>query len=269
MIKLKSLLSEVKLNFANEVTPEQKQMATKALNYYLSHEWPIIDDAAGKMSSRFEFELARIKESGSEIIFEFKYYEIGGRSKMMSAYENSPRMLKHKYHRDISSAVAGIQKNENSVYRGMSFEEALNIKKRGYILTNSSLTLGDSQEGYTFFGEDPKTAHFYANGFQPLPLKGTRNKPPVIIEISKDYVEPANITINKKTKLPVGTNREWVSNQPIPVDAITNVWFIVSIYSSPGEFDVIYDKRYENFHTGGGSSVSTKSIIISKPDFFK
>ena len=270
MIKLSSLLTEaLKLHFNGDFTTEQKQMATQALKYFMSKEWPYIEKASEKMSSRFEFELTKIRDAWSEIIFTFKYGEAGGKSVMRPPYPESPRIVKHKYHKDIKSAIADIPQNENSVYRGMSFEEALAIKAKGFILSNSSLTLGDSQEGYTFFGEDPKTAHFYAAGFQPLPLTGTRNKPPVIIEVPKDYVEPAEITINKKTKHPVGSSGEWVTNQPISADKITNVWFIISQYSSFGEFDVIYDKHREKFHGGSRFPISIKSVAISKPDFFR
>lgn len=269
MIKLSSLLTEaLTLSFNGDFTPEQKQMATQALKYFMRNQWPYIENTIGKMSSRFEFKLTRIRDAWSKIIFTFDYGEIGGKSVMMKPYPDAHRIKKHKYHKDIKSAIADIPDNPNSVYRGMSFEEALTIKKRGYILSNSSMTIGDSQEGYTFFGDDPKTGHFYASGFQPLPLTGTRNKPPVIIEIPKDYVEPADITINKKTKHPVGSHGEWVSNQPISVDKITNVWFVINKYSTFGDFDIIYDKHREKFHGGSRAPISVKSVVISKPDFF-
>jgi len=270
MIKLKSFIinESLKLSFGEEFSTEQKRLATEALKYYIKKEWPYIENASGKMANRFEFELTRIRDAWSEIIITFKYSEKGGKSVNMPPYPESPRIVKHKVHNDIKSAIDDIPKNQNSVYRGMSFEEALAIKKKGYIMSNSSLTLGASQEGYTFFGEDPKTAHFYASGFQPLPLTGTRNKPPVIIEIPKTYVTPADTTINTKTNHPVGSRGEWVSNKPIETNKISNVWFVISKSSTQGDFDVIYDKHQEKFHGGSRAPISIRSVLVNKPDFF-
>ena len=272
MIKLKSILlmESLKLVPNDKFSEEENLLAKKCLIYFIKNEWPYIDNSYEKMIDRFEFTLSKIRKSYKDIIFTFDYSERLGKSITMKPYRDAIYTKPHKIHNnDIKNKLDEIPHNENSVYRGISFEEALYIKKSGYIFTNSSLTLSDSQEGYTFFGTDPKTAHFYAAGFQPLPLTGTRNKPPVIIEVPKEYTTKASETISSKTSKPVGSNSEYVSNKPIPVDKITNVWFLVSKYSSFGNFDVIYDIYTHKSRGGSRSPININHEIISKPDFFK
>lgn len=270
MIKLRSIINEsFKLNFAGEFSPEEKQMAKRGLLYSLENDWSYLTNSKENALNRFEFTLKKVRDHWSETIFSFEYNERGGRNILMKPYPEASRQEIHKFHRNIESAIKEIPKDPNSVYRGMSFGEALNIKKTGYVNSNSSLTLGPSQEGYTFFGENPSTGVFYAGGFQPVPLTSTRNKPGVIIQISQDHVEPAELTINPKTKHPIGSRGEWVSNKPIKSEYIQNVWFIINLHTSRGTFEVIYDKHKQKFSAGSRSPTSSRYVLINKPNFFK
>lgn len=262
------LMESIKIQFAKPFTEEQKQMAKKALKWSYTNEYPYYKNVESKMSSRYTIKLKDIEETYETDTFYFDMYEKIGRDVQLPSYEGSPRKQAHKIHRNIESAIKEIPHNKNSVYRGMSLEEALDIKNKGYIKSKGEMNIGASQQGYTFFGTTPSTARVYAGTFSPIPTRNTRNKPGVIIEIPKKLTISAS-TINPETNMPIGTDLEWVSNKPISINEITNVWLLVPSKSIISGFSIIFNKRYNKFMSGDSPTPNSTNILINKPDFFK
>lgn len=246
----KDLINEaLSVSFAKNFTDEEKQQAIKALKNFIKHNYKYYTDTFGELAaSRYDFILKNIHEHWRNVIYSFNIVGKGGKTITAPAYPwaDSPQMQKYTHsirkYRDIKDAIKEIPTDPNSAYRGMSFEELIDAKKKGYFKSSGIMNIGDSQENYTFFGDKPATGIFYASSFQPVPSTATRNKPGAIIEVPKNILTPANVTLSKKTQTPVGNEHEFVTDKPINFSDVKNLWLIVPEKSSFGTIEVIYDK---------------------------
>jgi hypothetical protein len=271
----KDLLNEaLSISFAKNknFTDEEKKQATEAVKHHFENGYNFYREKFGELAvSRFDFVLKDIRDHWRETVFSFDIIGKGGRDASELAFPGSEveglKNLKRPYrkYRDVKDAVEEIPKNPDSAYRGMSFEELVDAKKKGHFKSSGIMNIGDSQENYTFFGKTPSTARYYAASFQPLPSSVTRNKPGVIIEVPRDLLRPANITMSKKTGEPVGSEEEFVTDKSINFSDVKNLWLIVPEKSGFGSVDIRYDK-FEKKYTEGSRfpSYSNYKIIHQK-----
>lgn len=237
------------ISFSKQFTDEEKKQATEILKKYIKDNYKYYTDTFGELAaSRYDFILKNIHDDWKRPVYTFNIVGKGGKTITAPAYPwaDTPQMKKYTHsirkYRDVKNAIDEIPVNPDSAYRGMSFEELMDAKKKGYFKSSGIMNIGDSQENYTFFGDSPSTAKFYGASFQPVPSSATRNKPGVIIEVPKNILTPANITLSKKTQKPVGNNHEFVTDKPIDFSNVKNLWLIVPEKSSLGTIEVIYDK---------------------------
>ena len=270
----KDLLNEalsVSFNKDKNFTDEQKKQATEAVKQYIKSSYKFYTDKFGELAiSRFDFVLKGIRDHWSETIFAFDIIGKGGRDASELAYPGSEveglKNLKQPYrkYRDVKDAITEIPVNANSAYRGMSFEELVDAKKKGHFKSSGIMNIGNSQESYTFFGSTPSTARYYAASFQPVPSSVTRNKPGVIIEVPRDLLRPANVTMSKKTGEPVGSENEFVTDKSINFSDVENLWLIVPERSGFGSVDIKYNKRDNKYEEGSRFPSKSDYKIIHK-----
>lgn len=268
----KELIKEaLSISFAKDFTDEEKQKATEALKYYIKTSYKYYSEKyADLMIPRYDFILKDIRDHWRETIYSFDIVGKGGRNISKSMFPDSDveslRNMKRPYrkYRDIKDAVGDIPADVDNAYRGMSFEELLDAKKKGHFKSSGIMNIGDSQENYTFFGDTPSTARYYSAGFQPMPSSVTRNKPGVIIEVPKSILRPANVTMSQKTGRPVGTENEYVTDKSINFSDVKNLWLIVPEQSSFGSVEVVYDKYEKRYREGSRSAAMTDYKLIHK-----
>jgi hypothetical protein len=264
------LEESVVLKFPTNITDEEKRKAREALKFYISKNYNYYSNAEQNLKNRYEFKLERIRDDRwSETIYTFGLIGKGGTETQLKSYPDAPYSNAGKRYRTVKDAIESIPHDANSAYRGMSFEELLNAKKLGYFKSKGELNIGASQAGYTFFGENPSTAIFYATGFQPIVTDITRNRPGAIIQVSKDLLSPADITPNKSRTGVVGSHGEWVTSEKIPLSKIENVWFVVPTTSTYATIDVVYNRYNKTYSSGSRYPASKTFAIINKKDFFE
>ena len=252
-------------------TDEQKKQAKDALKQHFKSNYNFYREKFGELAiSRYDFILTKIRDDWRDTTYSFKYIDKGGRDTDELAFPGTEfeklKNLKRPYRkfRDVKDAVEEIPENPDSAYRGMSFEELVDAKKKGYFKSSGIMNIGSSQENYTFFGDSPKSAMHYVLGFQPPPSSATRNKPAVVIEVPKSVLRPAQLTIAKNTGKPVGNEHEFVTDQRINFSDVNNLWLFVPVKAGFGDFDIKYDKFYKKYSEGSRGPTSHRYKIIHK-----
>ena len=270
----KELLKEdlsVTFDDSKHFSDDQKREAKSALTNYIESGYKYYSDNFGKlMFNRYDFILKDIRDHWRETIYRFDYVGKGGRDTSVLDFPGTDveglknlRRQKRVY-RDIKDAIDGIPENPNSAYRGMSFEELVDAKRKGYFQSTGIMNIGDSQVGYTFFGDSPSTARYYSGGFQPTPSSVTRNKPGVIIEVPKSILQLASTVNSPKTNKPVGSENEYVTDKRIEFSDILNLWLLVPERSGYGTIEIIYDKHNKKYSEGSRYSASVDYKLIHK-----
>lgn len=262
-----SLTFDSNKNFSEE----QKREAKRILNNFIKSSYNYYREKFGLlMINRYDFILKDIRDEWRETTYRFEFVGKGGRDTSELDFPGTEvpglknlRRQKRVY-RDIKDAVVDIPENPNSAYRGMSFEELMDAKKKGYFQSSGIMNLGDSQAGYTFFGDKPSTARYYGASFQPVPSSVTRNKPGVIIEVSRDILSLASETLSPTTKRPVGSENEYVTNKRIEFSDILNVWLIVPEKSGYGMIEIVYDKFEKRYSEGSRYNALVDYKLIHK-----
>ena len=270
----RSLLNEqlsLKFDDSKNFSDEQKREAKSVLNNYIKNSYKYYDDKFGLlMINRYDFILKDIRDHWREKIYRFEYVGKGGRDSNELAFPNTDveglKNLRRSFRRykSVNNAIDDIPENPNSAYRGMSFEELLNAKRKGYFQSSGIMNIGDSQSGYTFFGDKPSTARYYSGGFQPIPSSVTRNKPGVIIEVPKSILQLANTVKSPKTGHYVGSDNEYVTDKRIEFSDILNVWLLVPDRSRYGTIEVVYDKYEKKYSEGSRYSASVDYKLVHK-----
>lgn len=262
-----SLTFDSNKNFSDD----QKREAKSVLTNYIESGFKYYSDNFGKlMINRYDFILKDIRDHWRETIYRFDYVGKGGRESSELRYPDTEvEGLKNwrrdfRKYRDIKDAIDGIPENPNSAYRGMSFEELVDAKRKGYFQSSGIMNIGDSQSGYTFFGDKPSTARYYSAGFQPVPSSVTRNKPGVIIEVPRDILSLASVTLSPTTKRPVGSENEYVTDKRIEFSDVLNVWLLVPERSGYGTIEIIYDKHNKKYSEGSRYNASVDYKLIHK-----
>jgi hypothetical protein len=267
------LVEQLSLKFdgSKNFSDDQKREAKSVLMNYIRSGYQYYSDNFGKlMINRYDFILKDIRDNWRETIYRFDYVGKGGRESSELRYPNTDveglknwRRDVRKY-RDIKDVIEGIPENPNSAYRGMSFEELVDAKRKGYFQSSGMMNIGDSQVGYTFFGDTPSTARYYSGGFQPIPSSVTRNKPGVIIEVPKSILQKASTVKSSKTNKPVGSENEYVTDKRIEFSDILNLWLLVPERSGHGTIEVIYDKHNKKYSEGSRYSAGVDYKLMHK-----
>jgi hypothetical protein len=86
---------------------------------------------------------------------------------------------------ELQRELPGAQREEGTIYRGMSADEYENIQNTGLIQSKGEYNIGDQQRGLTYFGHRPEQAEFYAGAFAPPQNKPTFDKPAYVIAARK------------------------------------------------------------------------------------
>jgi hypothetical protein len=125
-----------------------------------------------------------------------------------------------------------IPKNEEYMYRGMSWEEYQSILEDGFIKSMGDYNIGDAQMGLTYFTSTPRSAQSYADGFAPPLYRSSIGRPAVVIAV------PKRVGI----KVPGTAEDEIGIKETIKRGEIKEVWLgrIFEI-SRDGSIDIIND----------------------------
>jgi hypothetical protein len=86
---------------------------------------------------------------------------------------------------ELQQKLPGAQREEGTIYRGMSADEYENIQKTGLIQSKGEYNIGDQQRGLTYFGHRPEQAEYYAGAFAPPQNKPTFDKPAYVVAVRK------------------------------------------------------------------------------------
>jgi hypothetical protein len=198
------------------------------------------------LSSRYEIELSEIFEGNSEVFFtillkpkKFREPELVSPDNDLYDYYKKYKGGKTGYYlkKNPEDAIKEIPDNPNLVYRGMSFEEWENIKKTGFIQSKGSYNIGDDQKGLTFYGK-ASTASSYASGFSPWQFETSRNKPSVVIAISKNNVKSHE---DMPEAIPPS---EYAHVGPLSAKEILEAWMVVATRASFGTLTLIFQYDY-------------------------
>lgn len=76
-----------------------------------------------------------------------------------------------------------VQAEDGYIFRGMSWEEWQDAQRNGEIRSRGGYTLGEEQEGLTFYSTDPDQAATYANGFAPWQYHATPTRPAIVVKV--------------------------------------------------------------------------------------
>jgi hypothetical protein len=77
----------------------------------------------------------------------------------------------------------GQQEQPGYIYRGMSYDEYVSSKERGFLQTKGDYNLGPDQEGLTYYTTDISSAASYSSSFAPWQYKPTYKKPAIVVKI--------------------------------------------------------------------------------------
>ncbi len=133
-------------------------------------------------------------------------------------------------------APVPFQREEGTIFRGMSYEEYEHSLRTGEIASLGDYNLGEDQKGLTYFSRDPGQASFYAAGFAPWQYKPTINKPAVMVQVR----DPGN---EKKV---AGTGEDEVGiPTKIKTSEIVKVYFGKVIAVDAGSQDIIVEKDWK------------------------
>lgn len=89
-----------------------------------------------------------------------------------------------EWHEEITG-IPGVEKDyDKYLWRGISYEEMEDIKRKGYIASNGSMNM-QGEEGLTLTAKDPKSAAAYAGSFAPTWAKPTFDRPSFVLKIRK------------------------------------------------------------------------------------
>jgi hypothetical protein len=130
-------------------------------------------------------------------------------------------------------AIAEIPADPNLAYRGMSWEEWQDTRKKGHIQSRGIYNLGKEQEGITLFGYKPDTAEHYANSFAPLQYQIGYRKPGIVIAVPKALMlthqdDPRGIP-----------SSELGYRGPLDAKYIQHVWMLIPTSSNnSGKFEL-------------------------------
>ena len=126
-----------------------------------------------------------------------------------------------KVYKTPKDAIEEIPADPRRAYRGMSWEEWQDIRRKGYIYSRGKYNLG--QEDYTLFGQDPPTAVHYAHGFAPLQYQTSFRKPSVVIAIPRDLTRTHQDDPDNIPQSELGVKGRLSSEH------ITDVWMLVPV----------------------------------------
>jgi len=198
------------------------------------------------LSSRYDIELSEIFEGSSEVFFKLLIKPKKFREPELASTDNDLYDYYKKYkggktgkylRKNPEDAIKEIPNNPNFVYRGMSFEEWENIKKTGFIQSKGAYNIGDDQKGLTFYGK-ADTASSYAGHFSPWQFQTSRNKPSVVIAISKNNVKSHE---DMPEAIP---SSEYAHVGPLSSKEILEAWMVVPTRASFGSLDLIFKYVY-------------------------
>lgn len=191
----------------------------------------------------FDWTLDRVSgrpESFDGKRFDFSYFPKGGSTAMELPWPDADPILVRPYKRFRSSQRSAADEpasDPNLVYRGMSMAEWSQAKQRGAVQSRGDYNLGSGQEGWTFFGDNFRTADHYATGFAPYDRYPTRKAPGVIVAV------PRELTVNAAS-VGAGTDDEWVARS-IPLDKITHIWIRTPAREGKGHLEVVVSRDWK------------------------
>ena len=114
---------------------------------------------------------------GSTEYYKFGIVPKGEKWKQKGHFENKGEPIQY----GKKSGYEKIPRKAGLVYRGMSWQEYQNAKRKGYFKSRGSYNIGTTQVGATCGSLDPDTAMLYAANFAPMQKKPTPNEPGVVI----------------------------------------------------------------------------------------
>lgn len=266
----KEFLTSESILYRGNFSDEEKKGAKQALLEFLRSGFDYYEREFGLDSlPRYDFHLKRVKRDRREINYLFEVIDSRGRETTYQIGGDSGIFDRKKHHRTIEDALEEIPVDAENAYRGLSFEEFLNAKQRGFFVSSGMMNIGSRQQGYTFFGSDPGTAAFYSTEFQPLPRDATRSRPGVVIEVSRQILEPAHLATSPITKGPVGEKGEFVTSKAVSLSSVVNLYLLVPHTSKFGSLEIIHDLTRDKYRKGLMWPPRSSYIVIKRNDLIR
>ncbi|UCC74958.1 MAG: hypothetical protein JSV86_10530 [Gemmatimonadota bacterium] len=204
------------------LSPEDAQRARAGLDWYLTR-WDV--DARPYAAARYEFVIARpLSPYGWEKIYEWM---VVPREGVEIESQFGRKAKRYAMPRDT---IEEIPHDDDSAYRGMSWEEWQFIRRTGTIQSSGAHNL--DQPDLTFFG-DADQATSYAGNFAPLAYKPAFRRPGVVIQIAR------GLTLAHGDMPDLIPQGELAVEGALPASVIEAVWLLVPYQISYGRLDVI------------------------------
>lgn len=132
--------------------------------------------------------------------------------------------------RTPKEAIDSIPKDPQFGYRGMSWEEWQQIERKGFVKSRGVFNLqfqrGDD-EGYTYFGKDPKTGTTYAHAMAPWQYQISPRRPGVVIAI------PVRFLKSQKDDFAKISSSELALPNQLEKEHIAHAWMLKAVSAKP------------------------------------
>lgn len=226
-----------------------KFFKNKNLAWFYAHDWHLED----------------AEERWNDARYDFRYIVKHGEEKHLQPYPDAIYKKKYKIFNTPKNAIEFVdtiakQYEGQYAFRGMSFAEYLDAKRKGYVQSKCEFNIGDIK--YTYFANKWATAYSYSNGFAPYDRTPTREMPAAIIAIPIKYTVDTLDSTNKDVDyIPKG---ERVATEKIPFSAIAGLWIVSPVQASEGFFQLVYDQHNNEIRTGSMAGSMIKTVLIPK-----
>ena len=206
-----------------EPTPQDRQDAKGMFIDYLFNHFNE-GDIQQRVEARYDTSLEKVSSGYGETIYQFALIPKGGR-----VIRNGSSRMRKAYPAPKNS-IEGIPADVTLAYRGMSFEEWREARRRGDVFSRGGYNF-EAQGRVTFFGTDPDQARIYANSFAPWPYKIAERLPGVVVAIPREILEEgAQYTVPG----------ELVARDPVPLSKIVACWYLVPVEGKAGYVEIVF-----------------------------
>ena len=199
----------------------------------------------GHVAARYKLVLNRVRDQGRTISFRVQVRPL------VAGKDNEDE--KTTSYKHPKGAIEEIPEDPEFVYRGMSWEEWMAVRKTCKIHSEGGYNLG--QKGYTFFGS-AGAAVYYASGFTPWMYKPAMGRPGVVVAVEKeDVLKPRD----RPGIIPEG---EYAVHWGLSARRIQELYIVVAKEVRWGYFELELDKPTARVSEGSASGVSVWTAIV-------
>jgi len=227
-----------------DATHEQHALALETVVRYFKNRLGL--NQLVHVAGRYKFVLDRVREQQGRWLS--IRYQIRPLVDGKDDVENRITHYKHP-----KGAIAEIKPDPGLVYRGMSWEEWVQTRKRCEIRSMGHYNI--SQKNYTFFGE-AGSAVYYTCGFTPWVYKPAMGRPGVVIGVEKEDV------LHHKDRPDIIPEGEYAIHYGLSARRIQEVYIMVVKEVRWGFLELQLDRTTQRITEGSTTGVSVWPDIV-------